>query len=63
VKLPLDNFQVLGVSPGSSARSILMILERRLEKCEYHGFSEETIKLRSDLLKDISKPLLDAEKR
>jgi len=63
VKLPLDNFQVLGVSPGSSARNILMILERRLEKCDYHGFSEETIKLRSDLLKDISKPLLDAEKR
>ncbi len=63
MKLPLDNFQVLGVSPGSSARNILMILERRLEKCDYHGFSEETIKLRSDLLKDISKPLLDAEKR
>jgi hypothetical protein len=40
-----------------------MILERRLEKSEYHGFSEETIKLRSELLKDISKPLLDTEKR
>jgi hypothetical protein len=63
VKLPLDNFQVLGVSPGSSARSILMILQRRLEKPDYHGFSEETIKLRSELLKEISKPLLDTEKR
>ena len=63
MKLPLDNFQILGVSPGSSARNILMILERRLEKPDYPGFSEEILKLRSELLKEISKPLLDAETR
>lgn len=40
-----------------------MILQRRLEKPDYHGFSEETIRLRGKLLKEVSKPLLDPEKR
>ena len=63
MKLPLDNFQVLGVSPGSSARNILMILERRLESCNYPGFTEKTLRYRKELLKEYSKPLLDTEKR
>lgn len=63
MKLPLDNFQILGVSPGSSTRNILMILERRLENCNYPGFSQNTIKSRNELLAELSKPLLDTERR
>lgn len=63
MKLPLDNFQVLGVSPGSSASNILMILERRLTFCNYEGFSKETLRMRKDLLHQYSKPLLDTERR
>ena len=40
-----------------------MILERRLAKSDYPGFSDETINLRNELLKDISRPLLDTDKR
>jgi hypothetical protein len=63
VKLPLDNFQVLGVSPSSSMQNILMTLERKLERCGYHGFSEETMKRRRILISDSSKVLIDYEKR
>jgi hypothetical protein len=63
VKLPLDSFQVLGVSPSSSVQNILMILDRKLERCEYPGFSEETMRRRRDLIRDSSKPLLDFDKR
>lgn len=63
MKLPLDNFQVLGVSPGSSASNILMKLERRLTFCNYAGFSKETLRMRKDLLNQYSKPLLDTERR
>ncbi|MFN9622657.1 MAG: IMS domain-containing protein [Cyanobacteriota bacterium] len=63
MKLPLDNFQVLGASPGSSLRNVLIILERKLERCDYAGFSVETMNKRQDLLLEYSKPLLDIEKR
>ena len=63
MKLPLDNFQVLGVSPGSSARSILTMLERKLDNCNYQGFSKETLRMRKYLLEEYSKPLLETEKR
>lgn len=63
MKLPLDNFQVLGASPASSIQNILMILERKLERCPYPGFSQETINKRAYLLQDFSKPLLDYEER
>lgn len=63
MKLPLDNFQILGVSPGSSTKNILLMLERKLDKCNYSGFSEATLKRRSQLLQEYSQPLLDTEKR
>jgi hypothetical protein len=40
-----------------------MILERRLESCNYSGFTEKTLGYRKELLKEYSKPLLDTEKR
>lgn len=63
MKLPLDNFQVLGVSPNSSVQNILIVLERRLERCDYLGFSEVTIRKRNDLIREASKLLLDPDKR
>ena len=59
MKLSLDIFQLIGVSPGASANNLLMILERRLEKCSYHDFSQETLTIRNKLLREYGKVLLD----
>jgi hypothetical protein len=63
VKLPLDNFQILGVSPTSNTRNILTMLERKLERCDYTELTAETLNKRNELVKEYTKPLLDDEKR
>lgn len=63
MKLSLDIFQVLGVSPGTSARNLLTLLDRRLERCEYQGFSLLTLSKRKKLLNAYSKILMDADLR
>ncbi|MFN9940801.1 MAG: hypothetical protein ACK56I_15120, partial [bacterium] len=63
VKLPLDNFQILGVSPTSNIRNVLTMLERKLERCEYTDLSGQTREKRNELVKEYTKPLLDDEKR
>lgn len=63
MKLPVDNFQILGVGPAANPRTVLMILERKLNKCDFSGFSDDTLRLRHELLKEFSKPLLNAQER
>ena len=45
------------------AHSILTLLERRLEKTEYSGFSIETLSKRKEILVESSKVLLEEDKR
>jgi hypothetical protein len=63
VKLPLNIFQILGVSPSASANTILMILEKRLENCPYSGFNLQSLKKRDKLLREFSKLLLSGFSR
>ena len=63
MKLPLNIFQILGVSPSASANTILMILEKRLENCPYSGFNLQSLKKRDKLLREFSKLLLSGFSR
>lgn len=63
MKLPLDNFEILGVNPGSSARDVLMMLERKLEHCEYSGFGKDTLQRRVRLLNNSCQSIIDVDKR
>lgn len=63
MKLPLDNFEILGVNPGTSARDILMMLERKLEHCEYSGFENDTLQRRSRLLNNACQTIMDSDRR
>jgi hypothetical protein len=58
VKLPLNVFQVLGVSPGASANNVLMQVGKRLEACPYSGLSMDTMSKRQVLLKEFSQFIL-----
>lgn len=63
MKLPLDNFQLLGASVGMEAHSILSILEKRLEKSTYSGFSHQTLSKRKEILLESSRVLLEPNRR
>ncbi len=63
MKLPIDNFQILGVGIGTDARTILTILERRMEKSRFEGFSKEALQRRKVILIESSQVLLDPEMR
>ncbi len=63
MKLPLNIFQILGVSPGASSNNVLMILDKRLENCPYAGFSQDLLSKRKELLNEYSKILLDNDVR
>lgn len=63
MKIPLDNFQLLGASLGMEAHNILTVLERRLEKSRYVGFSQQTLAARKELLLEASQKLLKTEIR
>ncbi|MFN7584027.1 MAG: IMS domain-containing protein [bacterium] len=63
MKLPLDNFQILGVSPRSDRNMVLTVLQKKLENCDFAGFSKETMDMRAKLLRDIGEVLSQEEKR
>lgn len=63
MKLPLDNFQLLGASLGMEPHNILTVLEKRLEKSRYVGFSQQTLTARKRILLEASQTLLKPEIR
>lgn len=63
MKLPLDNFELLGASVGMEAHSILSILEKRLERSTYSGFSNQTLTKRKEMLLESSRVLLEPSRR
>lgn len=63
MKVPMDRYRILGVNMGSDNQFILNQLERRIGKCEYQGFSNETLAKRAEILQECSGILLDGEKR
>lgn len=63
MKIPIDRYRLLGVSLGAENNIILNQLGRRLEKCEYSGFSKETQTKRNVVLKENAEILLNKDKR
>lgn len=63
MKLPIDIFQLLGLSSNADAKQILTLLERKLNKLEFQGFSDDTLKKRSELVRLYGNVLLMPEKR
>lgn len=63
VKLPLDVFQLLGVMPSADRKNILTILEKRLNQVSYEDFSEKSLRDRNEILTQISRVLLEPERR
>lgn len=49
--------------PSADRKNILTILEKRLNQVSYEGFCENTLKDRREILTQISRVLLDPEKR
>ena len=63
VKLPIDNFQILGVGIGADSRTILTVLEKRIEKSRFEGFSKDALQRRKEMLMECSQVLLNPEMR
>lgn len=63
MKIPIDRYRLLGVSTGADNHIILNQLERKLEKGDYLGFSNETQEKRNEILKDNTSLLLNEERR
>ena len=63
MRLPIDRFQLLGISAGTKDYSILTQVEKKCEKCPYPGFSMETLRKRKEIIVNDANHLLDLEKR
>jgi hypothetical protein len=63
MKLPIDNFSLLGVGLGTDAPGVLRALQRKIEKPAVTGFSEETLEKRKGILMRASTTLLDKQLR
>ena len=61
--LPLDHFRLLGVSPATDAQTVLRALQLRLDRAPEHGYTDETLRARADLLRASADLLSDAERR
>lgn len=63
MKLPVDNFELLGVGVGTDGSGVLRTLQKRCECSPLNGFSEETLEKRRSILTRASKTLLDNQQR
>lgn len=63
MKLPIDNFELLGVGVGTDGSGVLRSLQKRCECSPLNGFSEETLEKRRSILTRASKTLLDNQQR
>ncbi|MCX5957513.1 MAG: IMS domain-containing protein [Cyanobacteria bacterium] len=61
--LPLDHFRLLGVSPATDAQTVLRTLQLRLDRAPEQGYTDETLRARTDLLRASADLLSDAERR
>lgn len=63
MKLPIDNFELLGVGVGTDSSGVLRSLQKRVENVSLTGFNEETLEKRRKVLKRASKTLIDNQLR
>ena len=63
MKLPIDNFALLGVGLGTDAPGVLRALQRKIEKPAVDGFNEDTLQKRKGILMRASKTLLEKQLR
>lgn len=63
MRLPIDRFQLLGISAGTKDYSILTQVEKKCENCPYSGFGVETLQKRREIIVNNANHLLDLEKR
>lgn len=63
MKLPLDIYQLLGVAHRTEPSQVLRVLQKRIDHCKYQGFTDSLLSDRKSILIELSKLLLDQEKR
>ena len=63
MELPLDHFNLIGVSPSSSSEEILRAFQLRLDKTPDEGFTFEVLTQRSELLRLTADLLTNPESR
>ena len=63
MELPLDHFQLIGVSPSATSEEILRAFQLRLDKTPDEGFTYEVLTQRSELLRLTADLLTDPESR
>ena len=63
MKIPIDRYRLLGISIGADSQLILNQLDRRIERIEYSGFSNETSRKRSEILQENAEVLINRDMR
>lgn len=63
MKIPIDRYRLLGVAINAESSVVLNQLERRLDKCDYTGFSDDIQAKRANILREDADILLNTDKR
>ena len=63
MKIPIDRYRLLGVAINAESSVVLNQLERRLDKCDYTGFSGDIQAKRANILREDADILLNTDKR
>ena len=63
MRIPIDRYRLLGISIGADSQMILNQLDRRIERSEYSGFSNETNRKRSEILQENTEVLINRDMR
>lgn len=63
MKLPIDNFALLGVGLGTDSPGVLRALQKKIEKPGVNCVNEKTLQKRKEILMRASKTLLDKQLR
>lgn len=63
MKLPIDNFALLGVGLGTDGPGVLRALQKKIEKTDVDGFNKDTLQKRKEILMRASKTLLEKRLR